>query len=85
MCNFVQRIKEEVSVPKTTKRVRESPALEPDEPEKITPKRPKTQVRASIKGDFFWGGGVTTITCELFVFCKEKMLFLLLTISPVDC
>ncbi|XP_017263856.1 arginine-glutamic acid dipeptide repeats protein [Kryptolebias marmoratus] len=38
-----RRIKEEVSAPKTTKRVRESPALEPDEPEKITPKRPKTQ------------------------------------------
>uniref|UniRef100_A0A1A8EQK3 Arginine-glutamic acid dipeptide (RE) repeats b n=1 Tax=Nothobranchius korthausae TaxID=1143690 RepID=A0A1A8EQK3_9TELE len=38
-----KRIKEEVAAPKTTKRVRESPALEPDEPEKITPKRPKTQ------------------------------------------
>ncbi|XP_037534773.1 arginine-glutamic acid dipeptide repeats protein isoform X2 [Nematolebias whitei] len=38
-----KRIKEEASAPKTTKRARESPALEPDEPEKITPKRPKTQ------------------------------------------
>lgn len=31
--------------PKTTKRVRESSAQEPDEPEKVTPKRAKTQVR----------------------------------------
>ncbi|KAM4588369.1 arginine-glutamic acid dipeptide repeats protein [Odontesthes bonariensis] len=38
-----KKIKEEVTMPKTTKRVRESPALEPDEPEKMTPKRPKTQ------------------------------------------
>lgn len=43
-----QKIKEEVTSPKTTKRLRESPAQEPDEPEKVTPKRPKTQVRASI-------------------------------------
>lgn len=40
-----QKIKEEVASPKTTKRVRESPAQEPDEPDKVTPKRPKTQVR----------------------------------------
>ncbi|XP_067359300.1 arginine-glutamic acid dipeptide repeats protein isoform X1 [Channa argus] len=38
-----KRVKEEVTTPKTTKRVRESPAQEPDEPEKLTPKRPKTQ------------------------------------------
>lgn len=38
-----KKIKEEVTSPKTTKRVRESPAQEPDEPEKVTPKRPKTQ------------------------------------------
>ncbi|XP_014837629.1 PREDICTED: arginine-glutamic acid dipeptide repeats protein-like isoform X2 [Poecilia mexicana] len=38
-----KKIKEEVTVPKTAKRVRESPALESDEPEKMTPKRPKTQ------------------------------------------
>lgn len=31
---------------KSAKRVRESAAQEPDEPEKVTPKRPKTQVRA---------------------------------------
>lgn len=42
-----QKIKEEVTSPKTTKRLRESPAQEPDEPEKVTPKRPKTQVAAS--------------------------------------
>ncbi|XP_040014959.1 arginine-glutamic acid dipeptide repeats protein [Xiphias gladius] len=35
-----KKIKEEVSSPKTTKRVRESPT---QEPEKVTPKRPKTQ------------------------------------------
>lgn len=40
-----QKIKDEVASPKTTKRVRENPAQEPDEPEKVTPKRPKTQVR----------------------------------------
>uniref|UniRef100_A0A3P8T5M1 Arginine-glutamic acid dipeptide (RE) repeats b n=1 Tax=Amphiprion percula TaxID=161767 RepID=A0A3P8T5M1_AMPPE len=40
---FLQKIKEEVTSPKTTKRVRESPAQEPDEPDKVTPKRPKTQ------------------------------------------
>ncbi|XP_041836385.1 arginine-glutamic acid dipeptide repeats protein isoform X3 [Melanotaenia boesemani] len=38
-----KKIKEEVTLPKTTKRVRESPALEPDEPEKLTPKRAKIQ------------------------------------------
>ncbi|XP_023117961.2 arginine-glutamic acid dipeptide repeats protein isoform X1 [Amphiprion ocellaris] len=38
-----KKIKEEVTSPKTTKRVRESPAQEPDEPDKVTPKRPKTQ------------------------------------------
>ncbi|XP_070695637.1 arginine-glutamic acid dipeptide repeats protein isoform X4 [Pempheris klunzingeri] len=38
-----KKIKEEVTSPKTTKRVRESPAQEPDEPEKVTAKRPKTQ------------------------------------------
>ncbi|KAI9515147.1 hypothetical protein NQZ68_028013 [Dissostichus eleginoides] len=38
-----KKIKEEVTSPKTTKRVRESPAQEPEEPEKVTPKRPKTQ------------------------------------------
>ncbi|XP_045884391.1 arginine-glutamic acid dipeptide repeats protein isoform X2 [Micropterus dolomieu] len=38
-----KKIKVEVMLPKTTKRVRESPAQEPDEPEKVTPKRPKTQ------------------------------------------
>ncbi|XP_076012737.1 arginine-glutamic acid dipeptide repeats protein isoform X2 [Genypterus blacodes] len=38
-----KRIKEELTSPKVTKRVRESPAQEPDEPDKITPKRPKTQ------------------------------------------
>ncbi|XP_068999925.1 LOW QUALITY PROTEIN: arginine-glutamic acid dipeptide repeats protein [Embiotoca jacksoni] len=38
-----KKIKEEVTLPKTTKRLRESPAQEPDEPEKVTPKRPKTQ------------------------------------------
>lgn len=43
-----QKIKEEVTSPKTTKRVRESPAKEHDEPEKVTPKRAKTQVRGSI-------------------------------------
>lgn len=42
-----QKIKEEVTSPKTTKRLRESPAQEPDEPEKVTPKRPKTQVRGN--------------------------------------
>lgn len=38
-----KKIKEEVVSPKSTKRVRESPALEPDESEKMTPKRPKIQ------------------------------------------
>ncbi|XP_015253960.1 PREDICTED: arginine-glutamic acid dipeptide repeats protein-like isoform X1 [Cyprinodon variegatus] len=38
-----KKIKEEVTVPKTAKRVREIPAVEPDEPEKMTPKRPKIQ------------------------------------------
>ncbi|XP_033822610.1 arginine-glutamic acid dipeptide repeats protein [Periophthalmus magnuspinnatus] len=38
-----KKIKEEVVSPKSTKRVRESPAIEPDESEKITAKRPKTQ------------------------------------------
>lgn len=39
-----QKIKEEVTLPKTTKRGRESSAQEPEEPEKVTPKRAKTQV-----------------------------------------
>ncbi|XP_078104742.1 arginine-glutamic acid dipeptide repeats protein isoform X4 [Sander vitreus] len=38
-----KKIKEELTSQKTTKRVRESPAQEHDEPEKVTPKRPKTQ------------------------------------------
>lgn len=38
-----KKIKEEVTAPKTAKRVRESLALESDEPEKSAPKRPKTQ------------------------------------------
>ncbi|XP_072308485.1 arginine-glutamic acid dipeptide repeats protein isoform X2 [Eucyclogobius newberryi] len=38
-----KKIKEEVVSPKSTKRVRESPAIAPDESEKITAKRPKTQ------------------------------------------
>ncbi|CAL1609353.1 unnamed protein product [Knipowitschia caucasica] len=38
-----KKIKEEVVSPKSTKRVRESPAVEPDESEKTTAKRPKTQ------------------------------------------
>ncbi|XP_032369833.1 arginine-glutamic acid dipeptide repeats protein isoform X4 [Etheostoma spectabile] len=38
-----KKVKEEVTSQKTTKRVRESPAQEHDEPEKVTPKRPKTQ------------------------------------------
>ncbi|KAK1901078.1 Arginine-glutamic acid dipeptide repeats protein [Dissostichus eleginoides] len=42
-----KKIKEEVTSPKTTKRVRESPAQEPEEPEKVTPKRPKTQESSS--------------------------------------
>lgn len=41
ICVCQQRIKEEVMLPKTTKRVRESPA---QEPEKVTSKRLKTQV-----------------------------------------
>ncbi|CAN9511789.1 unnamed protein product [Ophioblennius macclurei] len=41
--NKDKKIKEEVTLPKTSKRVRETPAQEPDEPEKVTPKRPKTQ------------------------------------------
>lgn len=36
---------------KTTKRVRESPVQEPDEPEKVTPKRAKTQVRGFTKNN----------------------------------
>ena len=41
-----QKIKEEAPLPKTTKRTREreSAAQEPDEPDKVTPKRAKTQV-----------------------------------------
>lgn len=46
-CLFLQKIKEEVTLPKTTKRGRESSAQEPEEPEKVTPKRAKTQVRHS--------------------------------------
>lgn len=42
---YQQKMKEEIASPKTMKRVRESPAQEPDEPDKFTPKRPKTQVR----------------------------------------
>uniref|UniRef100_A0A3Q0SB66 Arginine-glutamic acid dipeptide (RE) repeats b n=1 Tax=Amphilophus citrinellus TaxID=61819 RepID=A0A3Q0SB66_AMPCI len=38
-----KKIKEELTSPKSAKRVRESAAQEPDEPEKVTPKRPKTQ------------------------------------------
>lgn len=38
-----KKIKEDVVSTKSTKRVRENPALEPDEPEKVTAKRPKTQ------------------------------------------
>ncbi|XP_071768764.2 arginine-glutamic acid dipeptide repeats protein isoform X1 [Centroberyx gerrardi] len=38
-----KKMKEEAPLPKTTKRVRESPAQEPDEPDKVTPKRPKTK------------------------------------------
>ncbi|KAM4612953.1 arginine-glutamic acid dipeptide repeats protein isoform 2-T2 [Polymixia lowei] len=38
-----KKIKEEAPLPKTTKRARESAAQEPDEPDKCTPKRPKTQ------------------------------------------
>lgn len=45
----MQKIKEEVTAPKTAKRVRESPALESDEPEKTAPKRPKTQVKEGHK------------------------------------
>uniref|UniRef100_A0A667XB42 Arginine-glutamic acid dipeptide repeats protein n=1 Tax=Myripristis murdjan TaxID=586833 RepID=A0A667XB42_9TELE len=41
--NPIKKTKEEAPLPKTTKRVRESPAQEPDEPDKVTPKRPKTQ------------------------------------------
>ncbi|KAF3856277.1 hypothetical protein F7725_017000 [Dissostichus mawsoni] len=44
-----KKIKEEVTSPKTTKRVRESPAQEPEEPEKVTPKRPKTQRAAALR------------------------------------
>ncbi|XP_020498041.2 arginine-glutamic acid dipeptide repeats protein isoform X1 [Labrus bergylta] len=38
-----KKIKEEVTSPKTTKRVRESPVQEPDEPEKVSSKRLKRQ------------------------------------------
>ncbi|KAM9759221.1 arginine-glutamic acid dipeptide repeats protein isoform 2-T2 [Menidia menidia] len=46
-----RKVKEEVTMPKTTKRVRESPALEPDEPEKIKHKRPKTQDSQSSRSE----------------------------------
>lgn len=42
-----QKLKEELTSPKTTKRARESPAQEPDEAEKAAPKRPKTRVRGN--------------------------------------
>lgn len=38
-----KKVKEEAVSSKSTKRVRESPATEPDESEKVTAKRPKTQ------------------------------------------
>ncbi|XP_034022339.1 arginine-glutamic acid dipeptide repeats protein isoform X2 [Thalassophryne amazonica] len=38
-----KKTKEEVTAPKPTKRVRENRAQEPDEPDKVTSKRPKTQ------------------------------------------
>ncbi|XP_075966911.1 arginine-glutamic acid dipeptide repeats protein isoform X4 [Anarhichas minor] len=46
-----KKIKEEVTSPKTTKRVRESPAQEPDEAEKVAPKRPKTRDPRSSRSD----------------------------------
>ncbi|XP_068568225.1 arginine-glutamic acid dipeptide repeats protein [Cebidichthys violaceus] len=46
-----KKIKEEVTSPKTTKRVRESPAQEPDEAEKAAPKRPKTRDPRSSRSD----------------------------------
>ncbi|XP_061730342.1 arginine-glutamic acid dipeptide repeats protein isoform X4 [Nerophis ophidion] len=39
-----KKVKEEAATPKTMKRVRESPPQRPGEPEKVKPKRPKTQV-----------------------------------------
>ena len=39
-----QKVKEEASLPKTAKRGRETAAQEAEEPEKTTPKRPKTRV-----------------------------------------
>ncbi|XP_056129084.1 arginine-glutamic acid dipeptide repeats protein [Lampris incognitus] len=38
-----KKIKEEVTLPKTTKRTRESVVQETDDPDKVAPKRPKTQ------------------------------------------
>ncbi|XP_077384541.1 arginine-glutamic acid dipeptide repeats protein isoform X3 [Festucalex cinctus] len=38
-----KKVKEEAATPKTMKRVRESPPQEPNEPEKVKPKRSKTQ------------------------------------------
>lgn len=51
---YPQKVKEEVTSPKTTKRVRESPA---QETVKVTPKRPKTQVRA------FSAAGLLSVGC----------------------
>ncbi|XP_068449768.1 arginine-glutamic acid dipeptide repeats protein isoform X2 [Clinocottus analis] len=46
-----KKIKEEVTSPKTTKRIRESPVPEPDEAEKVAPKRPKTRDPRSSRSD----------------------------------
>ncbi|TNN84347.1 Arginine-glutamic acid dipeptide repeats protein [Liparis tanakae] len=47
----IKKIKEEVTSPKTTKRVRDSPAQEPDEAEKVAPKRSKTRDPRSSRSD----------------------------------
>ncbi|XP_056293221.1 arginine-glutamic acid dipeptide repeats protein isoform X2 [Pseudoliparis swirei] len=47
----IKKIKEEVTSPKTTKRVRDSPTQEPDEAEKVAPKRSKTRDPRSSRSD----------------------------------
>ncbi|XP_077429082.1 arginine-glutamic acid dipeptide repeats protein isoform X4 [Vanacampus margaritifer] len=50
-----KKVKEEAATPKTMKRVRESPPQEPNEPEKVKPKRSKTQEpqdsRSEVEGE----------------------------------
>lgn len=68
-------------MPKTTKRGRETSVQEPEEPEKVTPKRAKTQVRCFQSESIAKYGSEIAKSPNLAIF----IIFIIVNASYVAC